>query len=205
VSDETTTAPAAEVAAKPVAEETKPISPEGGTTILAQEVKPEVKPEGEANAEEPKEVKPVAPEKYELKLPEDAVVDSEFVKEVEAIARQQGLSNDEAQMLLDQQSEKAAQLVTKKAEAWMEQLKTDPELGADLKQTAALAQRALENFAPPTLRGMLVKSGYGNHPDVVRFLYNIGKKMADDKLVIPGAQSGGEKPIQDVFYTKADA
>jgi hypothetical protein len=193
VSDETTTAPAAEVAAKPVAEETKPISPEGGTTILAQEVKPEVKPEGEANAEEPKEVKPVAPEKYELKLPEDAVVDSEFVKEVEAIARQQGLSNDEAQ------------LVTKKAEAWMEQLKTDPELGADLKQTAALAQRALENFAPPTLRGMLDKTGYGNHPDVVRFLYNIGKKMADDKLVIPGAQSGGEKPIQDVFYTKADA
>lgn len=47
------------------------------------------------------ESKPVAPETYDLKLPEGSLLSAEAVQEVEALAREAGLSNEHAQKLLD--------------------------------------------------------------------------------------------------------
>jgi hypothetical protein len=56
-------------------------------------------------------------------------------------------------------------------------------------------------FGSDSLKAELSKTGYGNHPEMVRLLTRIGKAMAPDQLVLPGTQAGGtQKSAADVLY-----
>ncbi len=145
--------------------------------------------------------KPAAPEKYDLKLPENSLLDATHVGKIAALAKANGLTNEQAQGYLEAESEAVATYVEQRKEAWKSEAIADPEIGGDAaKQNVELAHRVLERYATPKLKEELNKTGYGNHPELVRMLVRLGKEMAPDSLVIPGTQSGGKKSMEDVFY-----
>lgn len=68
--------------------------------------------------------------------------------------------------------------------AWEEVVKLDKELGgAKLEENLGAATRALESFGSAELKTVLAKSGFGSHPEVIRFFSKVGKLIGDDVLV----------------------
>ena len=73
---------------------------------------------------------------------------------------------------------------------WAEQTRNDKELGgANLPQTLGVARQALQQFASPELNQLLKDSGIGNHPEMVRFAYKIGKAISNDAVVTGGVST----------------
>ena len=81
---------------------------------------------------------------------------------------------------------------------WEEASRADPEFGGEkLQENLAIANRALEAYDPNgTIRAMLAETGYGNHPDLIRFMLAIGRDLAPDRMVSGGHNSGGDARAQ---------
>ena len=79
-------------------------------------------------------------------------------------------------------------------QAWEEASRADPEFGGEkLQENLAIANRALEAYDPNgTIRAMLAETGYGNHPDLIRFMLAIGRDLSPDRMVGGGHNSGGD-------------
>lgn len=152
----------------------------------------------------------VVPDKYDLKLPEGSTLDPKALESVSAFAKENGLSQEAAQAVLEREHSlvkglQKAQTQEWEAtkERWLKESMSDKELGGDrLKESVEIASRAIKRFDPTgKMTEMLEKSGFGNHPEVIRFMKRIGEAMAEDRLVVPGAQVGsGKKPIEEIFY-----
>ncbi len=146
---------------------------------------PEAKPtEPKKESEQPPTPKKVVPEKYEFKVAENSVLDSRHVEKIAAYAKEQGLSQQEAQELLDGEAEAVAKEVRDLSAEFLNQSKADKEIGGEaFDKSVALGNAALEKFATPELRKILDRTGYGNHPEWIRFVARIGKAMESDKFV----------------------
>lgn len=152
-----------------------------------------------------------APEKYDLKLAEDSILDQKDVDEIAARARELDLSNEDAQLMVDMEAEaqeryhgKLEAEVSKIHEGWIKTAQTDEEIGGDaFKENVELAHRVLEKFGTKEFNQMLKDSNYGNHPEVIRIFARLGKQMASDEAVF-GSDQSGEKPIEDVFYNNTN-
>lgn len=188
------------------------------TTILtdADQTTPaptEGKPEGtqESKADETPAT-PAVPEKYELKLAEDSLLPKARVEQIEAYAKANGMTNEQAQALVDRESQAVDEFHTQqqevlkaKAVEWVSDVKADKELGGEaFNQNVEAAKRALHRFGNDQLKSMLDQSGLGNHPEFVRVFARIGKAMADDSFVKPGAQAGKQVRAADVLFGSKD-
>lgn len=159
-------------------------------------------------AKEPEKAKPVAPEKYDLKLPSGSLLEKSAVERIASYAKERGLSQEDAQSLLERESQAVSGFAEAqraelegKVESWKQEVEDDKEIGgAAFKQNVELAHRVLARYGSPSLRQALNETGLGNHPELVRVFVRIGKAMADDQLVMPGTQSAGKRPIEEVFY-----
>ncbi|MEX2991180.1 peptidase [Serratia fonticola] len=196
----TESAPASDPASTTVSDP----APEGKPADPAKE--PEVDKAGEKDkAKEPekKDEKPVVPEKYEFKAPEGVEqLDPQALAVFEPIAKELGLSQEQAQKLVDiypQIQQQQAEAWSKQVTDWGDQVKADKEIGGD-KLTASVgqAQRALDQFGTPALREYLESSGLGNHPELVRAFAKVGKMMSEDKIIMPN--QGGQRSAADVLY-----
>lgn len=155
-----------------------------------------------------KEEKPVVPEKYDLKLPKDSALSEAHLEKLSVYAKEKGLSNEQAQSLLERESQAVSDYVTnlketqsKMTETWFEQAKGDKEIGGEaFKQNAELAKRVVSRFGTDDFKKELNKTGLGNHPELLRVFSRIGKAMSEDQLVIPGVQAGGKKSIESLLY-----
>lgn len=165
----------------------------------------EEEPEEEEEAEKPKG----PPEKYDLKVPEDSELSDEHVEKVAAYAKAQGLSNEQAQALLDRDAEQIELFKEQQIETigtlskeWLAQSKKDKEFGGEaFKENAELAFRVIDRFGTPALKKAMNQTGLGNHPELVRFIVRIGKSMGEDQLVKPGSQeAAGEVDMAEKFY-----
>ncbi len=144
-----------------------------------------------------------APEKYELKLPENSFLDASHMDEISSYAKEKGLSNEQAQALLDARNQSVAEVVERQSNQWLKETQADKEIGGDnLKQSVEHAKRAINRFGSDAFKSVLNKYGYGNHPEVVRAWAAVGRAMADGTLVVAGNQTTQkkEKSIGDVFY-----
>jgi hypothetical protein len=202
--------PAAPAAAQPAKAEAAPAAPASTpaeppkeskeTKTEAKEVKEETKPASEQ--------KPVAPEKYDLKLPKDSPVSAARLEKIASYAKERGLSNDEAQALVDRESEAVSQYASsvkdsmkEKQGAWVEEAKADKEIGGDaFKQNVETAKRVVQRYGTDSLKNELSSTGLGNHPELVRLLVRIGKSMSEDQLVIPGQKPSGKKSAESILY-----
>lgn len=149
--------------------------------------------------------------KLELKLPEESHLTQAEVDEIASFAKEQGLSQEAAQKLLDREhsaigkyKETQLQQFEQLGQEWRKAVESDPAIGGDnLKATAEHAKRALDKFAPESLKKFLNESPYGNHPDLVRLFANIGKAMQDDKMVLAGSQSQPTRSPVEILYDKS--
>lgn len=137
--------------------------------------------------------KPKAPESYSLKVPagHEHFLDATDLKKFEAEARANGLSNEQAQAVIESE---ATRLAAVSAE-FRAETEADQTYGGDhLVDTQRFVKTALDRFAPTgtalgdALRRDLEKSGFGNKLSVIAYLANIGKAMSEDR---PGGGSGG--------------
>lgn len=132
------------------------------------------------------------PEKYVLKLPENAKLDAAHVEKVSTIAKERGLSQEQAQAMLERDNQLISEHTDgmtknyeKTMEQWVVSAKEDKEIGgAAFVENVEMAKRVLDRFGNDSLKNELNATGFGNHPEVLRLLSKIGKAMGEDKLVI---------------------
>ncbi|CAI1025321.1 Uncharacterised protein [Serratia ficaria] len=160
------------------------------------------KADKESGGNPEKDDKPAAPEKYEFAAPDGQELDANALSVFEPIAKELGLTQEQAQKLVDiypQIQQQQAEAWSKQVAEWGEQVKADKEIGGDrFTASVGLAQRALDQFGNPELREYLNASGLGNHPALVRFCAKVGKSMAEDSFVVPN--QGGQRSAADILY-----
>jgi hypothetical protein len=140
---------------------------------------------------------PAAPEAYaDFDVPETVIVDTELMGEFKSAAKDIGLSQEQAQHLASMGA-KMAQKITEQAAtaqaeriaAWEAETKADKEIGgAQLEANLATAKKALDAFGSPELSTLLVETGIGNHPAIIKAFVKAGKAMSEDTLMPSSAQ-----------------
>lgn len=145
---------------------------------------------------------------YSVDVPENSRLSEADRERIESYAKDQGLSKEAAQKLVEQESQARDEyfegLQTQHKEMvgkWAESIKTDKELGGEnYAKNIELAKRVAHKFGTEKFLHDLDASGYGNHPEVVRVFARIGRAMSNDELVRSGSQAGGDRSMEDIFY-----
>jgi len=165
--------------------------------------------------EQPKteEVPKGAPESYEpFKAPDGWEIDQALLTEFSPTLKELNLTQEQAQKVIDfapKLVEQTAVATTSKVlgelgmadrSDWVGKVKSDKEFGGDkLAENLAVAKKAMDAFASPELRDLLIKSGMGNHPEMVRAFYRAGKAISADNYV-----AGGKTRTSTPFYDKSN-
>lgn len=133
---------------------------------------------------------PDLPEAYEFTMPDGVTMDAAAAEELGSIAKELKLSQADAQKFADV----GAKMVQRQAEAhqalvqtWVDAVKADKEIGGDkLNENLALARKTIDTFGTPELKAILNQSGMGNHPEIVKLAFKVGKAISDDGFVRGG-------------------
>ena len=146
---------------------------------------------------------PDVPESYDLKMPEGVELDKAAADEFTAIAKELKLSAEGAQKLADvgaKMAQRQAEAHANLVESWVEQVKTDKEIGGDkLDENLAVARKAVDAFGTPELKDFLNATGLGNHPALIKAFYKAGKAISEDKFVT-GAPKGPETDMAKKMF-----
>lgn len=146
----------------------------------------------------PEATAPAVPESYEFAMPEGVQLDKTAADEFSAIAKELKLDQATAQKVADvgaKMAQRQTEAHTKLVESWTEAVKTDKEIGGDkLAENLGVARKALEAFGTPELKDVLNATGFGNHPEVIKAFYKIGKAISEDRFVT-GSAKGAETDI----------
>lgn len=209
-----------------MAEEVKPAAGQGTPNPAPVEVVKPVdatavaKPGEAAAAVKPAEANPtpaaapVVPDKYDLKLPEGSPLKPESVEKIASFAKERGLSNEQAQAILQRDHEAQVSFAEAnkpgtgsewkaRVQGWEQAALADKEIGGSeeaLKANAELGRRVVTKFFPESVSKFLSDTGFGSNPDIIRGFAKLGKMMSDDQLVIPGGSAGNKRSMEDIFY-----
>lgn len=185
--------------AKTLYPETESAAKEAESKTVSETKAPEKqateKPEPSKEAAKAEEIK------YELKLPEGSPLEASYVEKIATYAKERGLSNEQAQALLERESSTVADYKSL-TRGWVDDVRNDKEIGGDhFNENVGLALSVVEKYGTDSLKTALKETGYGNHPELVRIFARIGKAMAPDRLVKAGTQSAPQKrPIEEILY-----
>lgn len=204
-------APVADPAAPVLGADGKPVvaAPEG-KPILDVEGKPVLDAEGKPTFEKPPEAKSEgAPEKYaDFKMPEGATVNQDLLEQFKPIAKEMGLSQENAQKLIDLYSNNAMASIAKAQNdawvqlksGWLEAAKRDPEIGgATFASNCKVGEKAITQFGDQEFASLITGLGIGQNPSFIRFCVKVGKAIADDKLVVSGA-AGDTPTVESILF-----
>lgn len=151
-----------------------------------------------------------APEEYEdFTLPEGVVIAEETAQKFDAIAKELGLSQEAAQKVLDlgvemnqKASEDNANQWKEAREAWVSEIKNDPEIGGKkFGESIERAKRALSKFGSDELNSIL-DQGMGDNPALIRLLVKVDKATSDDSMVDGKAEGVEEVSAAEAIYGK---
>lgn len=214
--DPTSAAPAATQAPAPATAPAAAAAPDATTaapaaTDPAAPAGSEGKP-AEAKADDGKPVG--APEQYEaFAAPEGVTLDDAVLTDFQGVAKEMGLSQEAAQALIDKMAptiakQNQAQLdnLTKQVRAeWVDSSKADKEFGGDkLDENLAVAKRAWETYGTPELTQLLNDSGLGDHPEVIRWAYRVGKTISPDSRHVSGGNPDSAGKDARSFYPNSN-
>ena len=140
-----------------------------------------------------------APESYEFQAPEGVQFDDAVIGAFAEVAKELDLPQDRAQTVIDRMApllhRQVERIEAARAE-WKASSEVDKEFGGEqLAENLGTAKKALDAFATPELRGLLNESGLGNHPEVIRLFYRVGKATSEDNKVVTG--QGGQDNRND--------
>ena len=153
-----------------------------------------------------------APETYEdFTLPEGMEVNEALMDGFKPLAKELNLTQDQAQKLVDMQSELAQSeaeaqrdAFVETTEGWLTELKNDKDFGGvNYDKNAGVAANAVKEFGSPELMEALEETGMGNHPELVKAFYKVGKAMSEDSFR-PSNEDGADdkKSRQDILFDK---
>jgi hypothetical protein len=172
---------------------------------------------------------PRAPEAYDLKPPEGAVLDARALKVVEPVFRDLDLSNDQAQALTDAyakdvlpqvvqqvQSQAQQQLladIVSTRKAWADEFTRDPEIGGSDEQRGeklAVMAKAIDDLMGPrgspegdAFRQLLNETGLGNNPTIGRLLFRAGQRLAEASIHHSQAGGASSRSMAEKMYDPA--
>lgn len=180
-------------------------TPEASTTPEAKPKEGEAPKTGEEPVEKPADVA------YEFKLPDGVTLKGEALDELKATAKELGLTQEQAQKVADLGAKQAQAFTNQLVEyqrnqtaEWANATKADKEIGGDaLDANLGVAKKALDAYATPELKKLLNDSGLGNHPEVIRTFFKVGKAISEDGKIITGSagqQSREAVPIENRLY-----
>ena len=73
-----------------------------------------------------------------------------------------------------------------------------------MDRNLGVAVSALNRFGSPELREALDRTGMGSHPEFVRFAFNVGRSIAEDRAVSGGRSPGGRPAdLGEALYGKS--
>ena len=140
-----------------------------------------------------------------LKLPDGLAKDHPIAQEFLKDAAERGMSAEDTQAMVTRMGPKLVEAINKPYDAWADMQKTwieslpkDKEFGgANFKENLGTCALAIDTLFPEaaenkSLREMFAFTGVGNHPDMVRLLYRVGKAMKE------GAPIGGKPKVDQV-------
>lgn len=146
----------------------------------------------------------------DFSLPDGVELSTDTLDQAKTVFKELGLNQEQAQKLVDIQSgfvEKMAEnqinAYNQQLEQWTSQSKNDAEFGGEkFEQSVAVAKLAVDKFGSEQFQEVLRDYGLGSHPEVIRFMVNVGKSLSED---IP--PDGGSVPIQgksrsDIMYSQ---
>ena len=153
-----------------------------------------------------------APESYELKLPDASPLDDAQLKGVSEFARENGLTQEQAQALLERESGQVGQfgaeqeqLVAETKDRWYQEVISDPQIGGDnLSETKRLCGLAFQKVpGGEQLKASIEGTAYANNPELVRFLRNVAHKFLDSDKFVAGSAGRirpNKKAAADVLF-----
>lgn len=188
-------------------------SPEENETQQEAESTDQDDSSGDKDAED----KESAPETYaEFDIPEGMPVDEKATEQFSEVAKDLGLTQEQAQKLVSLEAERMTQMQATSEEAqatvvagWVDEVKADPEIGgANLDANLGIAKAAVETFASDELKALMDMPsaenpkgiGLGNHPAMIRHFYKLGTQMSEDKPGVVGNVTHVQKSAADTLY-----
>jgi hypothetical protein len=171
-----------------------------GATPAATDGKTEEQPGDTGSKAESK-----VPEQYSFTVPDEGkvYVDERTTAHIEKIARQAGWSNEEAQAALEEHIGTMRSL----SDEFLAQTKADTEYGGErLGETQRLALKAIDRVRPTgharrdSFLTFLHRFGGTNHIEVVSFLADLGKLMAEDAPGRGTSDGGTKRTAEQVLY-----
>lgn len=138
-----------------------------------------------------------ASEPYEVTTPKGSDFDSGVIASYGKTAQELGLTKEQAQGVFD----KVAPLIRaseqgrheKRVAEWGDTARKDGEFGgSNLAPNLQTANKALTTFGNPELSELLKATGLAEHPEVIRFMFRVGKAISTDQRV-DGRPKGAAK------------
>lgn len=149
---------------------------------------------------------PEKPKEYKLVLPQGQEVAPEDLERLTNFAREKGLSEEQAQALLEYELsgrkafvEAQKRALAEQVTSWAKELETDKEVGGEkFNENIELARRFIAENAPPEFMKALNETGFGNYPPLVRFIVRLARKAAPDNMGAPQTQGAAQDlPLQE--------
>lgn len=150
-----------------------------------------------------------SPETYaDFTLPEGFDVDQDVLDMATPVFKDLNLSQENAQKVVDlfaavtaesekRQLEGFAQLIG----SWQEDAFKDPEIGGEkFEENAGIAMLAMDKFGTPELKELMNDHGVGNHPEMIRFMWKVGKLLKEDVPDNGGSAPAEQKDAVSILY-----
>lgn len=177
---------------------------------------PEAKAAADAAVVEAAAKAAAAPVYTDFTIPKEVGIDPALMEKAKATFAAQGLSQEQAQAVVDFYSGDVAKIITEAAAKpydlwrdtqakWQEDIKADAEIGG-AKMQAAMANgaRAIDLFSTKdeaiALRQALAFTGATNNPAIARFFARVGARISDGKFVPGNAPTTAPKTAAEVLF-----
>lgn len=150
-----------------------------------------------------------APETYaDFKLPEGVEVDEKLLPDFQSALKDLNATQEQAQSLVDMQVKQMQSMVEAQNQAWADTRKawveagqTDAEFGkGKYDESADIARFAIREIGGLPLAKALEETGMGDHPELFRAFFRIGKLMKEDGITFGEAAKPAAKGIADRIY-----
>jgi hypothetical protein len=87
-------------------------------------------------------------------------------------------------------------------EQWAKTIREDREFGgARFDQNVAICAKAIDRFGGRPLREALAFTGAGNHPEVIKFVYRIGKAISEGGFVTSNGNAPTTSALDRLYPT----
>jgi len=141
---------------------------------------------------------PVVPDAYVFEMPEGMELDEAAAAEFTPIAKELKLTQEQASKLGQvavAMQQRAVQRHLDTVASWVDEVTNDKDIGGDkLPATLAATKTVMDTFGTPALKAALESSGYGNHPEFIRFVHKIGTHLSEDTFVKGGNTTPPDSP-----------